>query len=875
MKRNYLLLICLFLCGLLSAENISIKQAEDFALAFFQQHARSRSITHEQLQMVWDGEETQSRNNAAPAFYVFNRTDQPGFVIVSGDNIAMPVLGYSLDNGFRTENIPNNIRYWLLGIREEINKARKDEFQPASRTIQAWDSRAADIGQVILERESAKWDQTELYKELCPIIDGRKAVTGCTATAMAIVLKSREWPDKGVGTIPAYSYSWNGNTYEIPGQELGHTYDWDQMPKQLTPHSTPEQIKQVATLMRDCGLMSKAEYTSGDTGADCSISFKSLIQYMKYSSNAFHGFDDMFSREEWHSLIRKELQENGPVFYTCNWYDGGGHAFVLDGYTSADFYRVNWGWSGYCDGYYLLSALNYDAQGSASDMNNYSRLQTAFFGLTKAIEGETITPKLLLSSGSYNNFYFNGVIPNTNDIQPNVPFTTSVGFINNIGAQPFYGIFEIGLFGKDDQFKEKINQWDIILTDLHSNYKWRHMGIDCKITQSIEEGDYIALRYRTNDGTEWHIMTGGEGVSHKYIINDESLKEEFTGTLYIASNGGYDSGIQAQCDDEYKKGEAFFAAIQSIFNESSQAFTGEITLTHIDKTGNIKGEIIENPLKINQLGQNQYLKFDMITCIIQQDIEEGDSVIARYKHQNDQEWKRLKAKDHLIDAFSLKDAAPIDKDFYYLSPVSFNGYNYNGITTEETEFVQDKEFIVHVGGIYTDPSKRLYAYNQVWLFDVYGKRKEKIDLYYYTFNGGYLDGMSIDFPCKITSMIEPGDYIAFVYKTFDGSRWIEAPTKGGAIGRIVVKPEETLISGSTQFTYNRISKLITIKTLKGVSYQLTDADGNTIQNATLTDSDTFTIATADMQAGTYYLTIGNEESQMKTSFVIGNNKNNQ
>jgi hypothetical protein len=124
-------------------------------------------------------------------------------------------------------------------------------------------------------------------------------------------------------------------------------------------------------------------------------------------------------------------------------------------------------------------------------------------------------------------------------------------------------------------------------------------------------------------------------------------------------------------------------------------------------------------------------------------------------------------------------------------------------------------------------------------------------------------------------MIEPGDYIAFVYKTFDGSRWIEAPTKGGAIGRIVVKPEETLISGSTQFTYNRISKLITIKTLKGVSYQLADADGNTIQNATLSDSDIFTIATAEMQAGTYYLTIGNEESQMKTSFVIGNNKNNQ
>ncbi|MGM9713192.1 MAG: C10 family peptidase, partial [Prevotella sp.] len=35
----------------------------------------------------------------------------------------------------------------------------------------------------------------------------------------------------------------------------------------------------------------------------------------------------------------------------------GGHAFIVDGYAERK-YHINWGWNGYCDGYFTLDKLN-------------------------------------------------------------------------------------------------------------------------------------------------------------------------------------------------------------------------------------------------------------------------------------------------------------------------------------------------------------------------------------------------------------------------------------------------------------------------------------------------------------------------------------
>ena len=87
-------------------------EARKVAMSFFCETIRSRGGIP-RLQLVWDGESTTTRGGSSPAFYVFNRMDSDGFVIISGDDVTMPILGYSCSNHFVVENMPPNLLDWM------------------------------------------------------------------------------------------------------------------------------------------------------------------------------------------------------------------------------------------------------------------------------------------------------------------------------------------------------------------------------------------------------------------------------------------------------------------------------------------------------------------------------------------------------------------------------------------------------------------------------------------------------------------------------------------------------------------------------------------------------------------------------------------
>ena len=113
MKKILLLLFTLLPICLL-ADNVSQQKALSIAEHFFASSG-AQTTRSTSLQMVWDGESSVSRSSYnAPAFYVFNRDGEPGFVIVSGDNRTVnPILAYSYEHHFSAENMPDNLRTWM------------------------------------------------------------------------------------------------------------------------------------------------------------------------------------------------------------------------------------------------------------------------------------------------------------------------------------------------------------------------------------------------------------------------------------------------------------------------------------------------------------------------------------------------------------------------------------------------------------------------------------------------------------------------------------------------------------------------------------------------------------------------------------------
>lgn len=511
MKQKLLLLLSV-LALTASAENISVEVAKKMAMEFFKNNRPQLSVRN--LKMVYDGETPASRANGEdPALYVFDNPQGKGFVIVSGDDLAQPILGYSYENEFPTENLPPHVEGWLESLKKQINDGRKYGVisTPSSRSI----SRA---GTPVVKLETAQWNQGTPYNTYCPKINGESTPTGCTITAAAIIMKYHGWPQKGVGTIPGYTTA----THEInmPAIELGHEYQWDNMPLSYSNHYTTEQAEQVARLMADLGTMFEADYTLQITGVFVDQVTKKLIKYMDYDKSASYLFRSGFMNEDWHNLMKSELEQRRPILYNgcVNEKAEGGHTFVLDGYTTDGFYSVNWGWGGYCNGYFLLEALIPDGNGIGGNGDNYNFLQAAAIGLKPNAGGEYV-----------NNFFFlfgGGFYTDITDFERNKLFTLNMRNLYNLSNIDIVPSFQIALVNRDNEIKEILDEFEVDAIGPLQGYA--SIDLEVEITEPIESGDRIRLYFKTETDNEWKLVKGGEDCVWELLVADEATLAQQT-----------------------------------------------------------------------------------------------------------------------------------------------------------------------------------------------------------------------------------------------------------------------------------------------------------------------------------------------------------
>ena len=101
MKKLLFLLFALLLIATpaLKADDISLGKARAAAEMFFAQCGVDTRAGSSLTLLGTDLTLEPTRSSEAPAWYVFNRAEG-GFVIISGLDAAMPVLGYSFEDSF-------------------------------------------------------------------------------------------------------------------------------------------------------------------------------------------------------------------------------------------------------------------------------------------------------------------------------------------------------------------------------------------------------------------------------------------------------------------------------------------------------------------------------------------------------------------------------------------------------------------------------------------------------------------------------------------------------------------------------------------------------------------------------------------------------
>lgn len=478
-----------------------------------------------------DAGELRAENN--PLFYVYNIGEKGGFVIVSGDDTAYPVLGYAGSGSFQAEDMPVNLAKWLGFYEKEIQYSRDNGLFASLDIQQQWKDLSEGIKTTLSEGyiiPTVEWDQLAPYNDLCPGDSTGKTVAGCVATAMAIAMKHQEWPARGIG-----SNTYNTLTDNIPiSESFNVSYDWDNMLNEYTttkgiPDWTATQGESVATLVYHCGVAVNMDYGTEASGAYTFDVVNALINHFNYSNSMYLAYRDLYTAEEWHELIRTELDEGRPVIYGGVTKDKTGHQFIVDGYTERNYFHINWGWSGYSNGHYLLSSLQPEWQGVGGNKEGagYSYGQDAIIGMKPYQRGALANHELyylqmndesIPVNKEDENFF--GLYVDTKNIVKDRPFKLCFTFLYDYGNRDFYGRIAVWQVDKNGERKNIISDFGDV--DLPGGYiTWDDEGIPMTITHDVEEGDKLALYY-SSDRKTWKPVRGERGVVAELPIYLES-----------------------------------------------------------------------------------------------------------------------------------------------------------------------------------------------------------------------------------------------------------------------------------------------------------------------------------------------------------------
>ena len=386
MKREYLFIALFFLLPLsVFSENISEEEALLKAQAFMQQRGISNAKA---VRVSTTGHSRRAPHaNVQSDYYLFNIGHDEGFVIVGGDDRTPDILGYASSGSVNGDMMPDGLRYLLDGYSEQL--AWMDEMGLSDVTAAMARSPQKAIRSTVLPLLSSHWNQGAPYNNLCPVISGMKTVTGCVATSMAQVVYYWKNSTDATTDIPGYELKTKDKdqqsvTMPIDGLEAT-TFDWDAMTPTYSSASTGPAADAVAKLMYYCGVSLEMRYglsvNGGSSGFNATLP-EALRDYWGYAS-ANYAQRPFYTYEEWVDLIYNELASGRPVVLGGQSM-GGGHSFVCDGYDTADYFHINWGWGGTSDGYFRLSLLNPEEQGfgGSSTLDGFSYGQDAVINIS-------------------------------------------------------------------------------------------------------------------------------------------------------------------------------------------------------------------------------------------------------------------------------------------------------------------------------------------------------------------------------------------------------------------------------------------------------------------------------------------------------------
>ena len=523
MKRIYLLLIGILCLLSTSLDARTMQEASAVASTFIQaqNEAKGERLKAKGERIPVELAFTQYQiDNTTPAVFVFNSTDEE-FVLVSAEDDARAVLGYSDEGTFDANNIPENMQFWLKMYADEMRSATeakgkvnrrevikhpknqqifrgprwreaKGERRKAEAEEEAYPTIAPLLGETI-------WGQGTPFNNKCPQINGERAVTGCVATALSQIMYVHKYPTKGTGS---HSYTTETEGLTVSANFGNTTYDWANMIPNYKGSYTTTQANAVATLMHHVGVAADMDYTVDGSGAVSSIALAAITEYFGYNKAINVLPKDFLKEETTLQTVASDLQAGRPVYISGSTVNQEGHAFVCDGMQSDGYLHINWGWNGMANGYFALSALAPEVQGTGGSASNLAFTEgVCIYSNIKPIAGGEAMPLVTVDKLTRTS---SDAISKTKAVGFSLERFTSTGIATAAGTVTYFIYNSAG---------EEVNTVEVGTFELAPGYYYTSaINISKKLPSSLAEGDYeLEIRYVDDNDKDHPILVKGLG----------------------------------------------------------------------------------------------------------------------------------------------------------------------------------------------------------------------------------------------------------------------------------------------------------------------------------------------------------------------------
>ena len=340
------------------AQQLSPEQAKAKAEAFLQQKTGLRSAGD--LQLLFTVTDTTQLDAAASLrgatqgdalLYAFDN-EAGGYVIAAGDERAEAILGYSTTGTLNAGDLPEGLRGFLRQYAVEIAKAQEQDLHSDTKNPSY-----NPLWKAIDPLVTSKWNQGEPYNRQTPTMDEQQCLTGCPSVVMAQLIDYYQYQNWKVAEETWFSGIDDGAQYvdrEVTVQ-FTDTVDWSLLKRSYGADDyTEAEANEVAKLMKYAGAAMHINYGVSGSGQQDPYILWYMHRVADYGQYASVAQAWQYALRDWSEKLYRQLAAKHPVAYASG---GGGHIFLLDGYAGEGYFHFNWGWGGYQDGNFRLTAL--------------------------------------------------------------------------------------------------------------------------------------------------------------------------------------------------------------------------------------------------------------------------------------------------------------------------------------------------------------------------------------------------------------------------------------------------------------------------------------------------------------------------------------